>query len=163
MRALLTALTTVGLMAFAAETPTPPGTETSAADQPGSLITRPDWAGRPSGEDLARYYPERAQRLEVEGRAVILCAVKDDGFLSDCEVTDESPEGMGFGAATLKLAPHFRMKPATIDGQPVHGASVRIPVNYKLPDSSAPEPTAGNASASRGFAYHRPLPRSAMP
>ena len=35
------------------------------------MITNPDWARKPSGEDIARYYPDRAQRMEVEGRVTL--------------------------------------------------------------------------------------------
>ena len=38
-----------------------------------SVITNPDWARKPSGEDIARYYPDRALRMEVEGRATLSC------------------------------------------------------------------------------------------
>ena len=36
-----------------------------------TVITNPDWLRRPSGEDLAQYYPERAQRLGVAARATL--------------------------------------------------------------------------------------------
>lgn len=112
-------------------------------------IVRPDWAQRPSGEDLARYYPERAQRLEAEGRVVMQCRVQASGDLTACEVVSETPPGMGFGEATLKLAPLFRMKPATRDGVPVDGALIRMPIVYKLPGNPppAPSPKAGPVEA----------------
>ena len=107
-------------------------------------ITNPDWARRPSGDDVARYYPERAARLGLGGRATIVCKVRVDGSLTDCSVASEEPAGAGFGEATLKLAPMFRMTPQTRDGIPVDGASVRIPVVYSLPKvvrpASAPMP-----------------------
>jgi TonB family protein len=102
-------------------------------------ITRPDWDRLPSGEDLARYYPEQAQRLELEGKATILCDVETTGLLRDCEVVSEVPADGEFGAAALKLAPLFRMKPATRDGAPVGGAKIRIPILFKLPEPSTAE------------------------
>lgn len=96
-------------------------------------ITNPDWAEKPSGDDLARDYPERAARKGLGGRATIVCKVKLDGRLSDCAVVSESPPGEGFGDATLKLAAKFRMTPQTRDGVPVDGAVVRIPVVYSPP------------------------------
>ena len=38
-----------------------------------AVITNPDWLRRPSAEDVARYYPTRAQNLSKEGRATIRC------------------------------------------------------------------------------------------
>ena len=38
----------------------------------------------------------------------------------------------GFGAAAKHLAPYFRMKPKTVDGQPVEGAQVTIPIRFSM-------------------------------
>ena len=64
-----------------------------ARAEPGAapVITRPTWDRLPTGDDLARYYPERAQRLEVEGRVVMVCRVKATGDLVACEVVSETP------------------------------------------------------------------------
>ena len=52
--------------------------------------------------------------------------------MEDCKVTSETPTGYGFGAAALKLAGSFKMKPETRDGEPVAGALVTIPMPFKL-------------------------------
>lgn len=100
-----------------------------------SIIRMPDWAGRPSGADVARLYPERAQRLEMEGRVVLLCNVEANGFLSGCRAIEETPPDFGFGEAALQMSALFRLKPMTRDGQPVAGGTVRIPLNFRGPDS----------------------------
>ncbi len=117
------------------ETPAPPViAPPRPVEQPRpSIITNPDWSRRPSGEDLARYYPERAQRLEREGRATISCTVKANGTLEGCSVVSEDPPDMGFGDATLRASRLFKMRPQTRDGQPVDGGTVRIPLVWKLP------------------------------
>jgi TonB family protein len=106
---------------------------TNPATTPAPERTSPEWARRPSAEDMARYYPERAQRLEQSGQATISCVVLATGDLSDCSIVSESPPDMGFGDATLRASRLFKMKPVTLLGQPVHGGRVRIPVTWTLP------------------------------
>jgi len=98
-----------------------------------SIISNPDWSRRPNPDDLARFYPDRAQRLEKEGRATLVCKVKANGTLEACQVVAEEPADMGFGDATLKASRLFKMKPQTRDGAPVDGASVRVTLVWKLP------------------------------
>jgi protein TonB len=55
------------------------------------------------------------------------------GSLDHCIVVEETPAGLGFGEAALKLAPEFRMRRATIDGVPEQKPVVRIPIRFRLP------------------------------
>lgn len=96
------------------------------------VITDPDWLQRPSGDDMARYYPERAQRLDMSGSVVLQCEVKADGGVSGCFVESETPEDFGFGAAALNLSSLFRMRPLTRGGRPVDGGKVRIPIAFRI-------------------------------
>lgn len=98
-----------------------------------TVITNPDWLHRPSGEDVAQYYPDRAQRMGVNGTATIGCTVTESGGLSDCSVEGEDPGGQEFGAAALKMAHLFKMRPQTKDGAPVGGARITIPIRFVAP------------------------------
>ncbi len=100
---------------------------------------RPDWLKKPTGEDLAWAYPERASRMGVGGRARMECQVAVDGRLAKCRVTEESPQGMEFGKAALALAPQFQMTPPP-PGRTEPG-EVTIPIIFTVPVSDAPRAT----------------------
>ena len=100
---------------------------------PPRVITKPDWVHLPSADDFARFYPDRAQRLEFSGSATISCTVSASGTLYGCEVMSEEPPDMGFGQAAIKMSKFFKMKPQTTDGAAVEGATLLLPLHFSLP------------------------------
>jgi TonB family protein len=96
--------------------------------RPGAVVTNPDWLKKPKPDDFASFWPAAAHG--GSGKVVVECKVTNRGLLDKCQVADESPPGRGFGSAALLISQSFLMRPMTVDGQPVGGAGVLIPINF---------------------------------
>jgi periplasmic protein TonB len=115
----------------------PPRVVTPQAPPPPrpTVITNPDWLRQPDADDLARFYPDRAARMSVGGRAVLHCAVTVSGTLTECSVASEEPSDQEFGSAALKMSKLFKMRPQTRDGVPVAGGQINIPIRFQPPSN----------------------------
>jgi TonB family protein len=96
------------------------------------VITQPDWTRKPTGDEIARFYPAEAMKAGVNGSAVIDCGVATDGRLRNCAIDAQKPARFRFGEAALKMSPLFRMRPMTVDGKPTAGGHVAIPIRFML-------------------------------
>lgn len=54
--------------------------------------------------EMERFFPRRAIERGVEGAVTLDCAFAADDTLHSCQVVEETPSGMGFGAAALAMA-----------------------------------------------------------
>lgn len=102
-------------------------------EPPGSTpaVVRPVWTNKPNGEDMARAYPRRAKGASGEVR--LRCVIAANGRFDTCDVIQETPGGLGFGAAGLQVAKHFQMAPVDGDGGKVAGRAIRIPIKFTPP------------------------------
>lgn len=91
------------------------------------------WRAVPDPQLMARYYPERAAREEVEGQAIVTCDIDAEGLAEDCAVTLEKPESYGFGDAALKLARDLRLAPRKTGCAASGARAVRLPLSFRLP------------------------------
>jgi len=117
-----------GAAAAAGQDAASSGTPPTAPAKP---LGMPHWVRKPDGDDVASVYPSGA--LGRGGHAVVLCKITADGSMSDCKLLSEQPEGLGFGDAALKLAPHFKMSATTSDGRSVEGLTVNVPMTFSPP------------------------------
>ena len=116
----------------------PPAAPAAAPPPPRpTVIERPQFISKPNADDMARYYPERAQRMGVSGRVSLRCTVLSNGKLTDCSTSGEDPSDQGFGDAALKLARIFKLKPQTADGVPVSGGIFETLIRFQIAKEDA--------------------------
>ncbi len=121
-------------------TPQPPSIYAEENRPTATIITNPDWEVKPTQDEAERLFPERAQRMGVNGRANLHCRISVL-HLAYCTVTDESPSGFGFGEAAIKLSRYFRLRPLTRNGLAVEGGVADLPVDFVQAPDVAPQPT----------------------
>ena len=88
-------------------------------------------ASAPSATDAPpQFYPDKAQRFEVNGKVVLDCAITSERKLEECTVVSETPVDYGFGDAALRMSKILRMDP---NGPLVIKGRATIPISFKVP------------------------------
>lgn len=98
------------------------------------MVNQPAWLQTPSADDIGRVTPLLPDP-PAEVRVLMACRITAAGGLEACTLKSETPPGLGYGAAALALAPIFKMPDVDMDGRPVAGRMVQIPIIWK----NAPE------------------------
>jgi protein TonB len=106
---------------------------TAQAAETSRLIKPSEIRGRPTGDIAARYYPDRAQRMEVGGRVLLDCRVTPQGKAEDCQVQSETPPEYGFGRSALLLIPFFEFKPPGKKDLAKERVRRIVPINFAVP------------------------------
>jgi hypothetical protein len=87
-------------------------------------------------------YPNQAAAAGVKtGTAVVDCVVAPSGALTQCAPVTETPQGLGFGAAATAIMGAYVLSPWTVDGLPVDGLHVRMPVRLNEAEDDPAPPT----------------------
>lgn len=107
----------LSLAALAALTLADPVAAQTAPTPPGFVA--PSWTTPPDPELAAELLPPFAAVIGVDGRATVRCLAERDGHSFLCEVVDEYPKGMGFGAAGLLVVASGEVRAARVNGRPV--------------------------------------------
>ncbi|HEY2709381.1 MAG TPA: TonB family protein [Caulobacteraceae bacterium] len=94
--------------------------------------TNPNWLVTPTADNVSRVYPTKALKRRLSGDVLLACTVDTEGYLFDCEVSQETPPAVGFGNAALEITAYMRMSPATNSGVPVT-APILVPVHFGIP------------------------------
>jgi hypothetical protein len=93
---------------------------------------------RPPREALAKLFPEAASRAGVSGVATASCVVSASTQLEHCKIVSESPQGYGFGDALLKILTLYRVRPPTLNGQPLANDGFALQFSFQaLPRSAS--------------------------
>ena len=71
------------------------------AEEKARAVKPSEWRSRPTEEIAARYYPDRAQRMNISGRTVLDCRVTTQGKLEDCGVLLSRPWITDLGSKRL--------------------------------------------------------------
>lgn len=101
---------------------------TAAPTDPVPANAGPTWVRPP--RVTVDDYPRRAIDRGVSGLAAITCKPSADGRPTSCRIVTETPAGLGFGAAALRVVERARLTPlgANDDPEAVFTVTIRFPL-----------------------------------
>lgn len=109
----------------------------TGAQTPADVVEEPDWLTNPSGADVISYYPDLVTDRSISGSVVLDCKLSATGRVDSCTIQQESPYGLGFGDASIRLLKDKgRFRPKKVNGRPVEG-EVTVPFTIKSPTLGA--------------------------
>jgi periplasmic protein TonB len=104
--------------------------ESESSNQP--LLKNVQVEQMPTVGQFMRFYPPKAMRAEVTGAVVLRCTVSAELKPDSCAVVSEDPAGYDFGAAAVRLASLFKLKPKTADGLSVVGGVWQTRIAFRI-------------------------------
>lgn len=103
------------------------------ADEPpaasAELATDVQWARLPLA--TAEDFPARALEREISGSAVVSCTSQADGSVANCRVVSETPTGLGFGRAAIRVVQRAQLSPRSVDGM-TRDQEFRVTISFNL-------------------------------
>ncbi len=122
------------------------GLPRAGAKVPAASIPAPIWIERPTPAQIANAVPPLAKAFGLEGRVLMACSIAQHGIPDTCEVTEESPADIGFGAAAQTLRGYWRLSPAM--QQRPSGDTAIVQVRFTKPYVFETAGLSGRTSAS---------------
>lgn len=96
--------------------------------------TNASWTTPVDPELASDLFPGFASFLGTSGYATLVCRVQTDGPPYLCDVVDEAPRGLGFGAAARVAVTSGRLRASRI-GDRIVGGQIRTTVRFHTPDT----------------------------
>ena len=91
------------------------------------VIGDPVWTRAPVATVLQESFPGKAADAGLStGRAVLDCVADPEGAMTGCKVVDETPPGMDFGPAALRVAAVMSVALWSADGTPTQERHVKF-------------------------------------
>ncbi len=104
---------------------------------PAPPIVDPVWTRSPAASVLHDSFPGKAADAGLTtGRAVLDCVAGEGGAMTECQVLDETPAGMDFGPAALRVATAMTVALWTTDGRPTQDRHVKFAVRLNRQEDS---------------------------